>query len=215
MDIVEKLEKKKCKLLKQYWSYDYSTTDLIIHSLESSTVRSFTYKKYYKKYKPISIYRTWLDNYLKEEMGNLKNEMDFNSLHSKAFQSLKKYWNEIDGGEPEDYKFYKLIDLFFKFLPNLNELDKERKEWLFEHANIPIDKYSLLSYKKHSDNSLNVRRNPSMKDVEVLKYEKIQTAIKKLVSYHPVLLFDLFAWEEGHSKPEPIEFKLIEHNKFN
>ena len=213
MEIVEAINKQKQVLIKQYKKHEFDTIDLILYCLESSTVRSFTYKKeYYKKYKPISIFRSWLFKYLKDEMDNIKNEKDFSKLHSKAFNSLKKYWNSKDGGKPEDYKFYKLIDLFFKFLPRFRGLSEERSNWLFENANIPIDKFSLKSYTEYSNNSLDVPKNPSMKFVEdSKKYRKIQTEIKKLVYPHPVLLFDLFAWEEGHVKPT--KFELEEYNK--
>jgi hypothetical protein len=191
------------ELKKRYFKLNFDTKQLITHAVDNSTIRAFHFGKSYKKYKPISIFRSWAFNFLVTQEDILKTECNFNIIHTKARKSLEKYWGNKEGGiTPEFYKILKIIDLLFKFIPRWNKLNANRQSWYFNCVHVPIDSFSLklLKASENTKPYLGIKSSSSMSFVENLKhYRKIQNTIKKLVeNNYPPIVFDLIAWNSLH-----------------
>lgn len=185
---------------------------MIAYCVDKSTIRAFhSSKGYVKVYKPLSIFRVWAFNFLTEKNIDLiKSKGNFKKLRKFALADLIKYWTLIDGGIPEFYQFNKLIDLFFKNLPLWNRLDIKTKEWIFENTNVPLDKFSLDLLRRWNL-KLRIPKNASMNYIDTKNYNKFQKEIKTICNDIPVIVFDLFAWDESHRPKE--SFELIKLTK--
>jgi hypothetical protein len=188
---------------KRYFKLNFDTKQLITHAVDNSTIRAFHFDKSYKKYRPISIFRSWAFDFLVTQEDFLKTESNFNIIHKKAKKSLEKYWSsKEDGIVPEFYKILKIIDLLFKFIPRWNKLNANRQSWYFNCVHVPIDSYSLklLKASENTKPYLGIKNGSAMSFVKDIKhYRKIQNTIKKLVeNFYPSIVFDLIAWNSLH-----------------
>jgi hypothetical protein len=167
-----------------------------------------------KTYKPLSIFRVWAFNFLteKKNIDAIKSREDFKKIRKFAIADLEKYWTSIDGGTPEFYQFNKLIDLLFKCLPLWNNLDIKTKEWIFENTNVPLDKFSLDLLRRWNL-KLRIPKNASMNYINSTNYNKLQKEIKTICNDIPVIVFDLFAWDESHRPKESFELIKLDKKK--
>ncbi len=217
------LTTRRADLLAPYNSLHFSRRQLILHSVDKSTLRAFRHRdrdgkiQDYKINTPSSLFRTWAQDFLEGLQKHIADAEDFDQLHNMAFYSLRAHWSKHEeGSTPPDYKLYKLIDLFFKFVPRWIELTAAQSKWVYQRSHAPVDKFSLLCYKRYSNNELRVRSNSSMRFAQEVGYHTIQNAFAALASPHPLILFDLLAWEEGHPVVEGDEeqpFELVRHGK--
>lgn len=211
MNIYNILEKESATLKNSFFNRTLETIDIVEQSVGSNTIRAFRKSSAdYTTYKPLSIYRAWLWEYLNnpETILKLKERNDFINVRKQVFESLQTFWTIKDGGKPEFYKFNKLVDLLFKFLPLWGLLDSETRNWVFEKTFVPLDSYSLKLLKKCSDNTILIKQNASMNFVSnEIHYDTIQREIKRLCKHHPVILFDLYAWNKRKGSFELIPLK--------
>lgn len=224
-DIQQELAELENTLKSNYFVEPKDTFFLKVGTMRGNTARA--YRKEGEKpgcyliYTPTSIFRNWLHNHYLHDAATLNllaEGMDFAEIHTSAVEGLERFWKEK---EPDVtglryFHFSKLIDLLFKSIPLWDELDEKRREWFFNNANVPLDKYSLLALieyaPKETVRALRLKPNPSMGDVEDKKhYLEIQQTIKSLVGSYPPLLFDLFAWNHLRMKNRKMEesFELI------
>lgn len=219
-DLEAKFKEQSPRLLEKYLAQKLSTVDLIYKAVGNNTIRAYHRGKHYSKYKPMSIYRYWAQEFLKENLGFIIECSDFTQLHNKAHNDLKTLWEKEDGIKEElpFYSIAKLIDLTFKLLPCWKKLPEDRQKWYLNEVHVPLDKYSLGFLKKHSEKfSKDIPSNASMgfigKDQE--KYKEIQNEIKKIcyVCEIPPIVFDLLAWDDNHKRKQSKIFKLIECKK--
>jgi|JI10StandDraft_1071094.scaffolds.fasta_scaffold759982_1 hypothetical protein len=205
-NLYEELLNKRKQLEKKYYSKNFDTHSLVEYSVGTSTIRAFRKNKgYVKKYQPLSIYRVWAVNYLDDtkNKNRINSIKDFQKLRNQALENLMKYWKDIDESKPEFYLFNKLIDLLFKCLPLWDSLENNKKKWIYNNTNVPLDKYSLELLNKYIPD-LKIKKPISMNSVtNKAVYDYLQLEIKKLCKDLPVILFDLYAWDRPHS------FKLI------
>lgn len=214
-NISEKLHQEAKRLTSRYLELPLDSKTLIKNSVGSSTIRAFRANSGdYIKYKPLSIYRTWAQDFLNENMINaVKARNHYSIIRNQALEILEKYWVSTDGGKPKFYQFNKLLDLFFKFLPRWNELDSDSQLWLFNNAHVPLDTYSLKKLRENSTEII-IKPNATMSFVTDKKlYDDIQDEIKRLCGDYPPILFDLIAWDNKENNNAP--FKLIKANKNN
>lgn len=209
----EILKDSSIALQNDYFKQKLELIPLIISSVDKSTIRSFQSKKgYVKRYKPLSIYRTWAFEFLTNEanLSLIIKKGDFHSLRNVALEDLMNFWHEKDKGEPKFYHFNKLIDLFFKCLPLWNKLDDSTSQWIFQNTNVPLDKFSLRVLKLHAELN-SIPNNASMNHINEHNYKEFQDEIKKLCRDLPVIIFDLYAWNQAHLPPK--KFILIDLEK--
>lgn len=182
---------------------ELTTSKIIIASVGSNTIRAFRKSKgHYKKYKPLSIYQSWAQKYLKGNGNLFANETDFEKIHNHAHRDLRNYWQTEDGGKIDFYHVNKLIDLLFKFVPKWEELTGEKKSFYFNNIHVPLDKYSLALLSKIEGDYYNKFPNPSMNLVNEENYYSIQNEIKEICSNFSPILFDYLAWDESHNDNE-------------
>lgn len=207
------LKDKSANLKTSFFLQSFDIVPLIMYSVDNSTFRAFHQSQgYVKTYKPSSIFRVWAYNFLTKNIEVIKSKENFESLRSIALEELENFWKSEDRGTPKFYQLNKLIDLFFKALPLWNKLDIETKEWIFNNTNVPLDKFSLALLRKWSS-ELEIHENASMNFINEKNYDEFQKAIKDICKSIdiPVIVFDLFAWNESHKPKE--SFKLIELDK--
>ena len=206
--LYELLRKKRKELESKYYSKSFDTHSLVEFSVGTSTIRAFRKSdKHVKKYQPLSLYRVWALGYLESNIfkEQINSQNNFEVFRLNALNNLMLYWKNTDGGKPEFYKFNKLVDLLFKFLPlwDTDTLDKQKKEWIFKNTNVPLDKFSLELLDKYHT-KIKIKKPISMNSVtNEQSYDTFQLAIKEVCGDLPVILFDLYAWDKPH------EFKLI------
>ncbi len=203
--IIEELSKHAESLKKDYFAVLRSTFYVKTRTLGGNTARAYKKGKCYDNYAPSSLVKHWLHHQFfgsPDTVRQLKTGMDFEAIHYGAVNSLENFWREK---EPEAtgmefYHFTKIIDLMFKSITLWTELDEKRREWFFQNAHVPIDKYSLLILKEfHPEYDI---PSPSMNYVGNSRplYEKIQKDIREMIAPFPPLLFDLYAWNYRRSR---------------
>lgn len=203
--IIEELSKHAESLKKNYFSILRSTIYIKTRTLGGNTARAYKKGKCYNNYTPSSLVKYWLHHHYlgsPETIRQLKTGRDFEAIHYDAVQGLESFWGEKEPNAAgmELYHFTKIIDLFFKSIPLWAELDEKRREWFFQKAHVPIDKYSLLILKEfHPEYDI---PSPSMNYVGNSRdrYEKIQKDIREMIAPFPPLLFDLYAWDYRRSR---------------
>jgi hypothetical protein len=209
------LKKNTLRLKKLFFTQSFDKVSLIIYCVDKSTIRAFHFSKgYVKTYKPLSIFRVWAYKFLSDSKNIklIKSNHDFKQLRKIAIKDLQNFWAKEDGGQPEFYQFNKLIDLLFKCMPLWNELDNKTKEWIFKNTNVPLDKFSLDLLRRYNP-KLNIPKNASMNFINSSNYNTIQKEIKKICKDTPVIVFDLYAWDESHRPKESFELIKIDFNK--
>lgn len=213
--IYQELKRNEKSFTTLFFKENLSKRTLIVKSVDVSTIRAFRQKdNHVQRHKPLSIYRYWAYNFLSDttNIHKLNKKVNFKSFRKNAFNDLTRCWEKEDGGTPEKYKFNKLIDLFFKTLPQANFLERETKKWIFENTNVPLDKYTLTELKQWN-NKLNIPKNPSMSSLLNLDYEELQNEIKKLCKEIPPLVFDLYVWGKAHNDEIDEAFVLMPLDK--
>lgn len=213
MDTYNTLKECYPSLKQDFFDQVFDKPSLIRHSVDRSTIRSFHASKgYVKKYKPLSLFRVWANEFLsdKNRLKSIKPSNDFQTLHTYVLSDLQVFWSKRDGGKPEFYQFNKLVDLFFKDLVRWEKLDKKTQVFLFNNIHVPLDKFSL-DLLRRSDPKLRIRKGVSMNYVNESNYQSLQERIKAICRDLPVIVFDLYAWNETH---KPVSsFELIELNQ--
>ena len=197
------------ELKKTYLDKRLKKNEIAYLSVDRSTIRSFHHaKECSKKYRPLSIFRCWAWKYLSEEnMRGWIEERNFSGLRDHAYESLKKYWATADGGIPSFAQYNKLIDLFFKHLCLLDELSDDEREFIFNHSQVPLDKYSL-GFLGRIAPDLNISGQPRMGDVSEFNYPIFQRRITEICLDIAPLTFDLYAWNRSVNTI-PTAFELI------
>ncbi len=196
-DLYKKLSQIEKGLKKKFLSDLKNDYELKTKVLGGNTARAYSGNQ---EYTPSSMVKNWLHSvYLKEGSPTLNSLLignDFDKIHKEALVSLKKYWKkwEPDVMDMEFYRFAKIIDLFFKSVTRWSRLSEARRNWFFNHAYVPLDKYSLIALELHHPDFK--AKKKSMGNIENENhYKKIQGMIKELVTPYSPLLFDLYAWD--------------------
>jgi hypothetical protein len=215
MDTYQILKNNSKRLKELFFKQAFDKVALVVYCVDKSTIRAFHFSKgYVKTYKPLSIFRVWAFNYLsdKKNISELKARKNFEGIRKSALKDLENYWRVTDGGTPEFYQFNKLIDLLFKCLSLWTELDNETKEWIFENAYVPLDKFSLDLLRRSSEKS-SIPVNASMNFIDQTNHNQLQKEIKVICKDIPVIMFDLFAWDESHRPKELFELIKLDKKK--
>jgi hypothetical protein len=130
-------------------------------------------------------------------MKEIQEGTDFEKIHTEAIQSLRQFWQSVEPDVKDKMQFYhfaKLADLLFKSISRWEDLSPERREWFFNHAKVPLDKYSLAVLGEFNPDFY--ERAPSMNNIKnEAHYYEVQEAIKTMISPFPPMLFDLYAWD--------------------
>jgi len=199
----ELIAENKDSIMKAFRENLLSKIDIITRVVDSSTIRAYRGNK---KYKPLSIYRAWAWEVLNDNnyIGELITNNNFKNLHDLTFSSFKEFWDFL---EPENkippYKTNKIIDLFFKGISQYKKLLPERREWFFNNAHVPVDKYTL-EYLRDYTNRFKIGKNPSMGDLDKkLNYSEIQEEIRNLCGEESPYLFEALAQMEGRQVSGP------------
>lgn len=200
MDIQVELKRQEIFLKQRFFALLSDEFTIKTKTLGGNTVRAFSKPKCYEIYTPTSIFKHWVHFRF---FGNPRfrelvfEEHDFEKIHCETLQDLKGYWFDVEKSVSTTMSFYffgKMTDLLFKSITKWDKLNETRREWFFENAHAPLDKYSL-DLLNRSTSKMHFP-NPSMNIVEnEVHYREIQLEIRQLVSPFSPLLFDLLAWD--------------------
>jgi hypothetical protein len=152
---------------------------------------------------PSLVYKNWVNNNGYAIIGDFSSNhrSGFTELHQRLTQSLEKSWSESGNRDLTVSEKYKLVDLFCKAVAfSIDHPCLNSREFLYKHANIPLDKFSLLLVKKLYFGIV-ISKNPSMGDIDSLEtYLFLQDMIYKTTEALniPNLVFDILAWNETH-----------------
>ena len=81
-----------------------------------------------------------------------------------------------------------------------------------DNTNSPLDKFSLDLLRRWNL-KLRIPKNASMNYINSSNYIKLQKEIKTLCNDIPVIVFDLFAWDESHRQKESFELIKLDKKK--
>lgn len=201
-------EKEKSKLLiENFFKTVLGTEDVILFSVGNNTIRVFFNKDH--NHQPSSIFKSWAYSFLKSNENSIKNTENFEKLHIESVDSLTKYWKVNGNKNPKSYLMIKLIDLFFKNISRWIELYDERRKWLQNHINSPVDQFTFLKLKEYYPNKKEYNKKRfSMKYVEQVGYSNVQKDIRDVVGANFPIEFDIVAWNNSH----PFELKKSDKN---
>ena len=160
-----------------------------------------TFRAYQKcDQSPSSIFRSWADTsgFKLVVAASVKSRTDFLQLHQKLASSFDLQWQGSGNRSLSIAEKYKVTDLFVKALAFKSEHPCESsRQALYQYANIPLDKFSLLAVKKFFYGIV-ISGNPSMGDIRDYEtYDFLQTQIYSLTQMAkiPNLVFDHYAWD--------------------
>jgi len=151
---------------------------------------------------PSDLYQKWVkeDGFRQLKGQQISSREALLLLRDKLDASLIEHW----GRSANDLKLFqrnKLIDLFLKAITfSTGHECIEQRLGLFQFANVPLDKWSLLAVKKLFYGIV-ISRNPSMGDIEDKEtYDFLQDQIFQLTlrANVPNLVFDYYAWNSFH-----------------
>ncbi len=209
--IYEELKKIKEKVIECILKCLWNERQIITGSVGGNTLMAFRTNKY----KPSSIYKTWLKTKIfgnENALNHLKTEKDFESLHSKLCKDFKKYWEKEDLKEIEEYKIRKVIDLFFKAFVRWEGLELERRNFLLKNIHVPIDSWTLNLLREVDSNPLNIKKDARMGFANTPGiYSKCQNEIKNVCKDIPPIVFDFYAWR--NISLDDIKLELKKQNK--
>lgn len=198
--IKNELETHVQQLKAQFYSKLLDTYEVKNHTMSGNTARAYEKGKCYNNYAPKSIFKHWVHHkFLGDDLvlKDIQEGADFEKIHLSAIQSLRHFWLSVEPGVKDQIQFYhfsKLVDLLFKSISRWEDLPAERREWFFNHAKVPLDKYSLAVLGEF--NPKYYTRTPSMNNIKnEAHYYEVQEVIKNMISPFPPMLFDLYAWD--------------------
>lgn len=190
--------KKKTGDISAFKTNSVNIDFFVFYCVDNSTIRAFG--KAASIYSPLSLFRSWAYSYLAEKstVARIERQVDFSIIHGHARESLIRYWKRYEKHNSLSYhQANKLIDLFFKLMPCCNLFSKSARTHIFANANVPLDKYSLLHLKEHSDACKDIPSNVSMGFIDTpSKYERFQSEIGRLCGRYPKIVFDIIAQRE-------------------
>ena len=186
------------RLKSDFFENSFNKKTLIIYSVDNTTIRAV---RNCNKYKPLSLFRSWANEFLSNEnnLDLINAHGNFNTFRTFTLNCLDNFWKTKDESQLPRYLLNKFIDLLLKFLPLWAEINRESKEWIFRNTHVPLDLHSLGCLREYRPN-LAIPKGASMRYVNNdEKYEKMQAEIRDLCQNISPIIFDLFAYEKTHN----------------
>lgn len=152
---------------------------------------------------PSSVYREWAQSkgYSTINQNPVSDRKSFQTLHEALLRSLADYWHTQGLRDLSFSERHKIVDLFVKAVAfRSGHACVAARSSLYNYANIPLDKFSLLAI---SDLFYGIVNSPTpsmghIRDQET--YDFLQAQIFSLTQKEglPNLVFDHYAWNLAH-----------------